>query len=58
MLGTSFADLKEMGRWGSDSSLRVYLDVIAAYSSMNAPDLAYWEQHAAYFDNYFAQRWA
>ena len=28
--GTCFAELREKGRWVADSSLRVYIDVVAA----------------------------
>ena len=58
LLGTSFSDLKEMGRWSSDAACKVYLDVIAASAAARDDDIARWSKEIAYWDYQFAARWA
>jgi len=37
--GQPFADLREDGRWRSDNSLRIYLDVVANQQTLDTPDI-------------------
>ena len=50
MRGVSFTQLREMGRWKSDSSLRVYLDSVGAMAVQNEPEMLQAQHWAAAFD--------
>ena len=49
----SFTDLREEGRWTSDSSLRIYLDVIATASALATEDARRQVTTLRYLDDYF-----
>ena len=56
--GTPFAELQEMGRWSSASTLRVYLDFVAAADCLQSPPYCYFHEVMTYLDATFNVRWA
>ena len=61
MRGVPFTQLRELGRWKSDSSLRVYLDAVGAMAIQNEPEtraVAGWTaaMDGAAFDSYWRGR--
>ena len=55
--GVPFAELQEMGRWSSPSSLRVYLDFVAAADTLQRPPYCYYHGVMTQLDATFQQRW-
>ena len=55
LAGEAFTDIKEQGRWMSDSSLRVYLDVVATMSSHTVGDVAAWKDEIIQLHVHFTQ---
>ena len=41
--GTHFTTIKALGRWSSDSSLKIYLDAVMSRGISAAPDVACWQ---------------
>ena len=59
MRGVPFTTLRELGRWKSHSSLRIYLDSVGAMAIMKAPEALRAQQWTAAMDGHdFERFWA
>ena len=56
-IGQPFTELREDGRWSSDSSLRIYLDVIASQQLAHTDLTPFHQSHASYLDANLASGW-
>ena len=53
LAGQDFVALREEGRWLSDTSLRIYLDVVSTALQATAPDAAVWASDLDYLAEHF-----